>query len=151
VADIIYWHTRSTTIGISRFATILFAVITLGKYLLKDLSSYNLKEQLFTALFAIIANLPLELSPFLMLKVIWRIEFGWKGKGKWTENGKKTKRSRCKVPIPSINFAKATHAERASDRLDARTAWTVKLSVSSIYYVLRDSQNLCRTHDTSIF
>jgi len=64
-----------------------------------------------------------------MLKVIWRIEFGWKGKGKWTENGKKMKRSRCKVPIPSINFAKATHAERASDRLDARTAWTVKLSL----------------------
>lgn len=134
VTDILYWHTRSTTIGISRFATILFAVITLGKYLLMILSSYNLKEQLFITLFAIIANLPLELSPFLMLKVIWRMEFGWnqkKGKGKWTENGKKMKRSRCGsgVPIPGINFAKATHAERASDRLDARTSWTVKLSL----------------------
>ena len=139
MADILYWHTRSTTIGISRFATILFAVISLGKYFLKNLSSTNLKEQLLITLFATLANLPLELSPFLMLKVIWRMEFGWnqkEGKGKWTENGK-MKRSRCKV-IPSVNFAKATHAERASDRLDARTAWTLKLSVSTTYYVLRD-------------
>lgn len=137
MADILYWHTRSTTIGISRFATILFAVISLGKYFLKNLSSTNLKEQLLITLFATLANLPLELSPFLMLKVIWRMEFGWnqkEGKGKWTENGK-MKRSRCKV-IPSVNFAKATHAERASDRLDARTAWTLKLSVSTTYYLL---------------
>ena len=84
------------------------------------------------------ANLPLELSPFLMLKVVWRIEFGWnpssnKGKGssKWNEKGKGMKRM-CKVPlaVPSVNFAKATHTERASDRLDARTPWTLKLSVS---------------------
>ena len=50
-------------------------------------------------------------------------------------------KERCKLPVPSVNFAKATHAERASDRLDARTPWTVKLSVS-VYYVLRDSQSL---------
>lgn len=108
--------------------------MTLGKFFLANLSYYNLKEQLLIALFAIIANLPLELSPFLMLKVILRMEFGW-GKGKLTE---KEKKRWCEVPIPSVNFAKATHAERASDRFDARTPWTVKLSVS-ICYVLRVS------------
>jgi hypothetical protein len=100
---------------------------------------------LFT-LFATIAGLPLELSPFLMLKVIWRMEFGCnqkKGKGKWTE---KANKRRCAVPVPTVNFAKATHAERASDRLDARTPWTVKLSVS-IYYVLRDSQTVSYSRD----
>ena len=101
-------------------------------------------------LFATMANLPLEFAPFLMLKVIYRMEFGWnqkKGKGKRTEKGKKMKR--CEVPIPSINIAKATHAERASDRLDAQTPRTVIVSVS-IYYVLLDSHNLCRTHETSM-
>ena len=93
-----------------------------------------MKNHLLIKLFAAMASLPLELSPFLMLKVIWRMEFGWnqnnlKGKGKWTEKGRKMKR-RCEVPVPSVNFAKATHTERASDRLDARTPWIVKLSVS---------------------
>jgi hypothetical protein len=45
---------------------------------------------------------------------------------------------RCEIPVLNVNFAKATHAERASDRLDARTPWTVKLSVS-VYYILWDS------------
>jgi len=70
------------------------------------------------------------------------MEFGWNQKNKWTEKGKKrTRKRKCEVPVPNVNFAKATHAERASDRLDARTPWTVKLSVS-IYYVLRDSRKL---------
>lgn len=146
MVNIRYWHTRSSTIGISRFATVLLAVSTLGKYFLANLSSYNLKKQLLITLFAAIANLPLELSPFLMLKAIWRIEFGWnqkKGKGsKWTEKG--MKKRRCEVPVPSVT--KATHAERTSDRLDARTPWTVKLSVS-IYYVLRDSQSVSYSRD----
>ena len=73
------------------------------------------------------------------------MEFGWnqkKGKGKWTEKGKKMKR-RCEIPTPNVNFAKATHAERASDRLDARTPWTVKLSVS----FLRNSQSASYSRD----
>ena len=148
MVDIRYWYTRSSTIGISRFATILFAVITLGKYFLENLPSYTLGMHLLIALFATIAGLPLELSPFLMLKTIWRMEFGWnqqKGKGKWTEKGRKRKR-RCEVPTPSVNFAKPTHAERASDRLDARTPWIVKLSVS-IYYILWDSLTVSYSRD----
>ena len=133
VGDILYWHTRSSTIGISKFATILFAVVTLGIFFLENLSNDTLKkDNLLITLFAKIASLPLELSPFLMLKVIWRLEVGWNQKSNSTENGK-TKRC-CGVPVPSVNFAKATHTERASDRLDARTPWTAKLSVS----VLRD-------------
>lgn len=130
VVNIRYWHTRSSTVGISKFATILFAVVTLGNYFLANL--YSLKEHLLITLFATIAHLPLELAPFLMLKTICRMEFGWnqnKGKGKWTEKGKKRER-KCEVPFPNVNFGKATHAERASDRLDARTPWTMKLSVS---------------------
>lgn len=107
-----------------------------------NLSSDSLKKDpLLITLFWAIANLPLELSPFLMLKVISRMEFSWnhkKGKSKWTEKGKKMKSRRCEVPIPSVNFSKATHAERASERLDARTHWIVKLSVS----VLQDSQSV---------
>ena len=90
-------------------------------------------------LFATVANLPLELSPLLMLKVIWRVEFGWNQK-KGKEKGKKMKRW-CELPVPNINFAKATHAERASDRLDTRTPWTLKLPVS----VLRNSQSFLLT------
>jgi len=128
VVDILYWHTRSSTVGISEFATILFAFITLGRYILENFSHSNWTEHLLITLFATMANLPLELSPFLMLKVIWRMEFGWnkEGKGKWTEKEKKMKRSWCQIPV---DFAKATHVERASDRLDARTPWTVKLSL----------------------
>ena len=105
---------------------------------MENLSEY--KGRWLITFFATIAGLPLALSPFLMLKVIWRIEFGWKdqkGKGKWTEKGKEMKKRwcSCKVPVPSVNFAKATHAERASDRLDARTPWTVKLSVS-VYFTM---------------
>ena len=146
MVDILYWHTRSSTVGISKFATILFAVVTLGEYFLESLSAYKLNEHLLITLFATIANLPFELSPFLMLKVIWRMEFGWnqkKGKGEWTDKEKKMKRRRCEVPVPSVNFAKASHAERASDRLDARTPWTLKLSVS----VLRNSQFMSYSRD----
>jgi len=122
VVDIRYWDTRSSTIGISKFATILFAVITLVNFFLPNLS---------TIAWLLLQLLPLLMLPLLKLKVIWRMEFGCnqgKGKGKWTEKGKKMKR-RCKVPVPSVNFAKATHAERASDRLDARIHWTWKLSL----------------------
>ena len=139
MVNIRYWHSRSSTIGISRFATNLFAVITLGKYFLAISSSFTSNEHLLITLLTTIAKFPLELSPFLMLKTIWRMEFGWnqkKWKGKWNEKGREVKR-RCEVPVPSVNFVKSTHAERASDRLDARTPWTVKLSVSNIYYVPR--------------
>ena len=133
MADIRYWYTRSSTIGISKSATILLAIISLGNYFLPRAPLSDYKEHMLTTLFSTLAGLPLQLSPFLMLKVIWRMEFGWKnqkkGKGKWTEKGKKKKRW-CEIPVPSVNFVKATHAERASDRLDARTPWTVKLFVS---------------------
>ena len=80
-----------------------------------------------------------------------RFFFLWnqkKGKGKWTKRGKER---RSKLPVPSVIFVKATHAKRASDRLDARTPWTVKISVS-VYFMFSGIHDLCRTaHETSIF
>ena len=130
--DVHYWYTRSSTVGISKIATILFAATTLASYFLVNLSQIN--GDWFTMLLFTLAYLPFELSPsLLMLKVVWRIEFEWnqeKGKGKRTKKWKEMKRW-----LPGVHFAKPTHAERASDRLDARTPWTVKLSVSKHYAV----------------
>jgi hypothetical protein len=53
-----------------------------------------------------------------------------KGKDKWTEKRNLKLKRKCVPPVPSVHFAKATHDERASDRLDARTPWALKLSVS---------------------
>lgn len=111
--------------------------MALGRYLLNNL--FLDKEVFWIHFFIAIALIPYELSPFLMLKAVWRVEFGWnqkKGKKKWTE--------KLKGWLPSVHFAKATHGERASDRLDARTPWTVKFSVS-----IHTIHDRCRTHETS--
>ncbi|KAF8811336.1 hypothetical protein BYT27DRAFT_7161118 [Phlegmacium glaucopus] len=118
--DLHYWYTRSSTVGISKFAATLVAAISLGKYLLEAFfNEYN-----FVTLVMMIASLPFQMAPFLMLKVVWGIEFGWghsEGKGKWTA----AKWGR--MCLPSLNFVKATHRERASNRLDGSINWTVKL------------------------
>jgi hypothetical protein len=51
----------------------------------------------------------------LMLKAISRLRVSWR-----------------RVVLPSLRRAKATHQERASARLDARTDWRWKSAVSKI-------------------
>jgi hypothetical protein len=56
--------------------------------------------------------------PMLMFKVIFRFEFGW-----W----------RGKSWIPVMQIADATHRERASGRLEARTSLRLKVAVSFVF------------------
>jgi hypothetical protein len=53
--------------------------------------------------------------PVLMLKAILRLRVSWR----W-------------VALPGLRRAKATHQERTSARLDARTDWRWKSAVSKI-------------------
>jgi hypothetical protein len=55
------------------------------------------------------------LLPFMMIKAITRAEFGWWKGTTW---------------IPIARRVVATHKERASMRLDARTSWRTKGGVS---------------------
>jgi hypothetical protein len=52
--------------------------------------------------------------PFFMIKTVTRLAFS-RDKSRW---------------IPSVRRVSATHMERASQRLDSRTSWGIKASVS---------------------
>ena len=73
-----------------------------------------------------------------------QLENGWWRYWKWAVVVVKTG---CRQAY-YINFAKATHAERAGDRLDAWPPSTLKPSVSSPKFS-GTQHNVCRTHEIS--
>lgn len=113
-----YWYARTSTVGIARLGTTLLAlskVISTLEIMHEYVMSSVDAGQWLTPI-PLIHTSQLIL-PLLMLKAVLRLEFGWSnehGKGNWTAR---------------IHLAKATHLERASERIEGRISRGVKLIV----------------------
>ncbi|KAJ7119311.1 hypothetical protein C8R43DRAFT_1077079 [Mycena crocata] len=111
-----YWATRTSIVGISVPGTLAVAASRLidearfmstpGVWAPLSEVQGVLEKMAMLAYFVMVRGLPLSL---LMLKAVARVRVVWVGGGAgWG---------------PRLRWAKATHQERASARLDARTSW----------------------------
>ncbi|KAF5370516.1 hypothetical protein D9615_010329 [Tricholomella constricta] len=123
--EIRYWFTRRSTVGISIPGTAL----TAASWIIAGLDDAAIplradNSNFFAWIVALLtATFTVLVDPLIQLKAIFRIEVTW-----W------------KGWIPVLQKAKATHSERASERMEARTSWSTKtglfLSVVALYYFL---------------
>ncbi|KAF5361491.1 hypothetical protein D9758_006202 [Tetrapyrgos nigripes] len=102
IMTFIYWYTRDNTVYISIPGT-LFLVASELFAALADLIG---KDQITVYVVTILLLVP---SVYWKLRTVLRIELVWKG---W---------------IPTFRRMRPSHRERASERLDATTSWTVRL------------------------
>ncbi|KAF8063485.1 hypothetical protein FPV67DRAFT_246768 [Lyophyllum atratum] len=123
--DVRYWFTRKYTVSISIPGTALLAAFSIidevdGVIAKGIMEQFTLAGWVGAVLFATATSLVL---PATQLKAIFRVDLGW-----W--NGW----------IPVVHRTKATHSERASERLEAQTSWSTKsglfLFVLGVYYFL---------------
>lgn len=116
-----YWYTRTSTMGISRPGTALRAygclidTNTFSSILRSEATGHWLTRIPATYIFDLILGLA-------MLKAVARLEFGW---------STSAKNPREKGWIPRVYLAKATHVERASDRVSGRIPIKIKFAVCS--------------------
>lgn len=113
----IYWYTRTSTVGISIPGTAMSAIGDLIDLVAdirttarkNNLTSNQWEQWLWLLIKRAITTL---LAPLLMLKAITRLDIqvkrGW---------------------IPHFKRASPTHLERASERLDARISWGLRGAV----------------------
>lgn len=116
-----YWYTRTSTVGISISGTILLALVEVlgaiggavnaAEQQKVGFSSSDALTWLWVVIVILATTFPL---PFSMLKTVTRLAFSW-DKSRW---------------IPTVRRVNPTHMERASQRLDSRTSWGVKIGVS---------------------
>lgn len=126
--DIGYWYTLRSTVGVSIPGTnmIILGILVnmvIGPFLEKSISEMDSRTGwIFTVLMGASISLPL---PLLMAKATTRAEIEWGHGGKsW---------------IPVIRRDRATHRERASERLEAKTSWRVESTVSAAGAVMMRS------------
>lgn len=112
VLDIHYWQTRITLVGISVSSVWIDAIFKILEYFFEVMVEPALFDRLGLAVLATVALLPAWSS----LKAVMRLELVWKGATK----------------IPAYRRHSASHKERASARLEARTTWLMKLTVCYI-------------------
>jgi len=108
----VYWyaHASTSTVGISVIGTMSLALGLLVFDILGDLTALKFLSYRWTICFFS------QVLPFFMARAVTRAEFLWSEKT-WIV-----------VPI-GVRFARPTHAERTSQRVEARTSWRVRLSV----------------------
>ncbi|KAJ3574379.1 hypothetical protein NP233_g1800 [Leucocoprinus birnbaumii] len=115
VWNIIYWYTRSSTVGISRFGNTLLAtslVLATTTDLIPLFFGYPDGSPLYDF------RPPFQfIVPLLMLKAIFRLEF-------------------TKSWYPRWYFAQPTHLERASERIETRISKLTKLLVLSALFTV---------------
>ena len=117
ILDFHYWYSRSTTVGISLHGTTLIIFGLLAKYIIGIAQSgYGSGRGLFGWVFLFITHSPSCITGILMLMAITRAEL--------TRNSVSW--------IPRLQFSGATHAERASLRVDARTQWRHRATVRAL-------------------
>ncbi|GLB42810.1 hypothetical protein LshimejAT787_1202590 [Lyophyllum shimeji] len=112
--DIRYWFTRRSTAGISIPGTAIVAVSSIVKELdsirVRGITrKFSFPGWIAALLFSVATTLVL---PLMQLKAILRVDISW-----W------------KGWIPVVSLANATHSERASERMEARTSWRTKLGL----------------------
>ncbi|KAF9449356.1 hypothetical protein P691DRAFT_728077 [Macrolepiota fuliginosa MF-IS2] len=119
-----YWYTRTSTVGIARIGTTFLASSLLTSTIHMMAGTFIASRgdgSWFTKVQPILAIQ--FIPPFVMLKAVSRLEFGWssrKGKSSW---------------IPRVFIAKATHLERASQRVEGRVSWRAKLALLVLFFV----------------
>ncbi|KAG5634493.1 hypothetical protein H0H81_001765 [Sphagnurus paluster] len=106
-----YWFTRQSTVGISIPGTALLVASSV----LEEVDSIATHKtgpasHYATALLFAVVDSVILLAP--AVKAILRVEVGW-----W------------KGWIPTLRMAKATHSERASERMEGRTTWVTKIGL----------------------
>lgn len=114
-----YWYTRVSTVFISISGT-TFLALSFMLRVLAEVATANNKNHSSNKWFLIFRTFSLgDLIDFLvgsmMIKTITRATFRWWNDTTW---------------IPTVRRAAATHKERASMRLDARTSWRTRGGVS---------------------
>lgn len=124
-----YWYTRTSTAGISRLGTTLLAYDILMTATEQMFSSILRPEATGHWLTRVPPTYIFRLIPaFVMLKAAARLEFGW---------STSTKDPSEKGWVPRIYLAKATHMERASDRVAARVPNRNKFAVRYSFISMR--------------
>lgn len=117
-----YWysHAAESTVGISIIGTAFIASGNLLRYAANHFIWIVNEPTRFWELVRLLGYSTIfNLDSFVMLKAITRVEITW------------FKRRWIVIPV-GLRFASATHAERASMRLEARTPWREKLLVRSV-------------------
>ncbi|KAF4610821.1 hypothetical protein D9613_007277 [Agrocybe pediades] len=119
-----YWYSRAgqSTVGISIVGTALMASSYLIRYvttaIITDIDPA--KSSYLIILCAIAVSSLSQTETLLMVKAITRAEI----KRKWIF-----------LPV-AVRFAGATHAERASKRVESRTSWTERLLMLAFFSVI---------------
>lgn len=112
-----YWYTRSSTVGISISGTSLVAGATIA-YSMLQAASDALKDEVtfksvpFVFVYSFVIKVGWYMGALIMLKAITRAELHWRKR--W---------------MPVIHFSPPTHAERSSQRVDARATYRFKAIV----------------------
>ncbi|KAF4622350.1 hypothetical protein D9613_009485 [Agrocybe pediades] len=117
-----YWYSRASqsTVGISIVGTALIASSYLIRYVTTGILTNIDKSSYLIIFFAIFISSISQTETLLMLKAITRAEI----KRKWLF-----------TPV-GIRFADATHAERASRRVESRTSWKERLLILASFSVI---------------
>ncbi|KAF9559370.1 hypothetical protein CPC08DRAFT_750969 [Agrocybe pediades] len=116
-----YWHSRAgqSTVGISLIGTALMASSYFIQYVTTVILDIDRSSSLM-AFFMIFYLSVSQIETLLMLKAITRAAI----KSRWIF-----------VPV-AVRFADATHAERASRRVESRTSWKARLLLLVFFWVI---------------
>ncbi|KIJ47998.1 hypothetical protein M422DRAFT_66386 [Sphaerobolus stellatus SS14] len=109
---LIYWYTRTSTVGISRSGMLLTSSSTLVAYMAIISRVYKSKAILDATLEAFTEGLLLLPGSILTLKTVLRLEWRW-----------------AYGCIPALQRLPPSHKERASERLDARLSMQNRLLI----------------------
>lgn len=123
-----YWYTRTSTIGIARLGTMLFALGNLVesfREILEDVFKQKYSRGFLPTTTLVLVEFFDALPMLFMLKAVLRLEFSWSTKKQDGAGGTK-----AEGWTPRIYFAKATHLERASARVEGRISVGRRLAVS---------------------
>ncbi|KAJ7588499.1 hypothetical protein C8J56DRAFT_939460 [Mycena floridula] len=123
--EILYWHRCTSTVFISIPELLALArIVNMVARTIETAATINpatTSEWIVMLLGRVIAGLPI---PFLMMISILRVEFLWRG---W---------------MPLLRRARATHSERASERLDSKTTWNTRIvsftAMGAVHFLFAD-------------
>ncbi|KAF8900849.1 hypothetical protein CPB84DRAFT_1962248 [Gymnopilus junonius] len=118
--DLHYWYSRSSTVGISVLGTILIAGGGLLDFVFETISGASLDSFTFTKfLWDLFLGLFFQIFSLLMLRAVLRADVHL-----------------SKYWIPVVRFAPASHAERASQRLESYPSKQTKLMTFGVFAAL---------------